>query len=258
MGKVSRGGAKAPVASEVPRGGAEAPVAPKLPPQAKAPPSKKARVAEPIFEPSADLDEDPEDTLESDEHEQLPEVRASVDQLWAEIAVVRASAEFEWAVYNPVADEEVVNTFTGWTKPRGGVNIQIARAFSSMCGDVGSACSAGAIVDYGAGQHPLQILSAADRSSFMEFFTQLYGASTDAQREAEEKGITLTSATSCELANMDALFFTPCGYSYLIGNKKVFCLRDHVASIAHLMSYPDGNQFMSVVADAVAAVDGCR
>ena len=243
--QVSSGGAEAPVASEVSRGGAEAPVAPQLQSQAKAPPSKKARVAEPIFAPSVELDEDPEDKFESDEHEQLPEVRASVDQLWAEIAVVRASAEFEWAVYNPVAAEEVVNTFTGWTKPRGGVNIQIARAFSSMCCDVGSACSAGAIVEYGAGKHPLQLLSADDKASFMEFFNDLFVAATEAQREAGERGETLTSANSADHANMDALFFTPCGYSYLIGNKKVFCLRDHVASIAHLMSYPDGNPFLS-------------
>ena len=108
---------------------------------AKDPPSKKSRVAEPSFVPCAELDEDPVDASEaaSDESERLPTVRCSEDQLWAEIATVRASPEFEHAAYHRVVESEVENLYKSYLKPRGGVNIQIARAFSALCGDANSA-----------------------------------------------------------------------------------------------------------------------
>jgi hypothetical protein len=226
-------------------------------PIGKPPPAKKARAVD--VQPSNVLVEDtpievnrepnedscgpatpePYDGTDVEElHDALPETRCSPAQLWQEISVVRSNPEFEHAVYANVADAHVENNWTGYCKPRGGVAYQIARAFQAMCTDGGSACSMNAIIEYAAGRHPLQLLSTEDRASFHEFFTELFGQAHDAQEKSERK---LTSASSAELANLDALFFTPSGYSYLLFNKKAYNVRDHVAEIGHLISYPNSN-----------------
>jgi hypothetical protein len=190
-------------------------------------------------------------------HPPLPETRCSSTQLWAEIAVVRHSPEFEAAVYNRVADEPVENIFTGYCKPRGGVTIQIARAFQALCESSHSACSAQAIIAYAAERHPLQILSADDRASFGDFFTYLFGDAKDVELAAEKRGIEpLNTGSSCQLANLDALFFTPSGYSYLLANKKAYNFRDHVADIGHLIVYPDGNSLWSEPTGEAASGSG--
>ena len=43
------------------------------------------------------------------------------------------------------------------------------------------------------------------------------------------------------MANLDALFFTPSGYSDLLGNRKVYNMRSHVEEIGHLITHADGN-----------------
>jgi hypothetical protein len=163
--------------------------------------------------------------------------------------------EFKAAVYNRVSDAHVENTFTGWwCKPRGRVTIQITRAFKALCTDIDSACSAEAIIMYAAKRHPLQLLSAEDRSSFGEFFTSLFGDAKDAEQAAETRGLhKLNAGTCCQLANLDALFFTPSGYSYLLANKKVYNMRNHVAEIGHLISYADGNPLWSEPTDEAAS-----
>jgi hypothetical protein len=126
-----------------------------------------------------------------------------------------------------------------------------------MCTKLDSACSAEAIITYAAERHPLQLLSADDRGSFGDFFTHLFGDAKDVEQAAETRGLEkLNAGTSCHLANLDALFFTPSGYSYLLANKKAYNLRDHVAEIGHLISHADGNPLWSEPTDEAASGSG--
>jgi hypothetical protein len=174
--------------------------------------------------------------------EPLPETRCEPDQLMEGIAVVRHNPEFKAAVFIRVADAVVEHTFTKWCKPRGGLAIQIARAFQALCTDIDSAGSAEATLTCAAERHPLQLLSVTDRSNFGEFFTTLFGDAKDAEQAAQTEGLDKPNAgTSYQLANLDALFFTPSVYNYLLANKKFYNMRNHVAEIGHLITHADGN-----------------
>ena len=182
--------------------------------------------------------------------EALPLVRCTKELLWQSVAVVRDSAFFAKAVLDEVAEDRVDNAYQGPKRPRGGVTYQIARTLSELCCDHTSAVTAAGIIAYAHAQaHPLQFLTSEDRLRFHAFFVELRAYSEDAQWYHHGQ---LCTKESSERANLDALFFTPEAYVYLLWNTQAYNLRDHFHSVSSLATHPDGQELVDSRGTSVA------